>query len=128
MNELLEQKARRELEGLLRQVPESEREMVRAAAAAGAKRLSDYLDDQRWLIGIIDDANAPIPSLIQVVRKESNGKFYGKRFQRVLAKAADLLEEGIWLQTALILAWVSVEVESYRKPAEKAKRQPRIAN
>lgn len=128
MNELLEQRSKRDLERLLSQLPESEQEMVRAVAARGAERLKGYLNEYWADFPFFKWGDEATSGLIQLVRKEAKNKFYGNRFRAVFSHAADLLEEGVGLQTALILAWVTYEVDTYKKTAQKPEKQPRIAN
>lgn len=124
MSDLLEQKYRKRLDDLLSQLPPAQRDELQKVAAAGAQRLRESLNDDYVLGKPFGWPNEPTAALIQTVRKEAGSKFYGDRYQFVLGMTADLLEEGLGLQTALIFSWVSYEVTLSQSPSKPQKTTP----
>jgi hypothetical protein len=117
--DFFDNKARAEIERLLKQVPPEQQVMIQTSAAKGAARLNEQLNYDHPIGGIFG-WHDPTASLVQLVREQSLHKFHGERFRAVFGKTADLLEEGVTLRPALLLAWVTYEVDEYLKASQKA--------
>lgn len=125
-DDFFDNKARIEIQRLLEQVPAEQQVIIQTSAAKGADRLSKGLNDEHPIGGFFGWCD-PTPQLVQLVRSQSVHKFHGERFRAIFGKTADLLEEGVTLRPALLLAWVTYEVDEYLKAAqgaEKAAQKP----
>lgn len=120
-DDFFDNKALREIERLLEQVPAEQQMIIQTSAARGADRLNKDLNYDHPIGGVFG-WHDPTPQLVQLVRRQAMHKFHGERFKAIFGKTADLLEEGVNLRPALLLAWVTYEVDEYLKTAQRAEK------
>jgi hypothetical protein len=93
---------RAEVERLLSQIPDpDQREGIKEITARVTARICTGLDTSS-------------PEIAKLFRQESKSDFnHSRRFREVMAKSADLLEQGMSLRAAVGLAVVDYEVKKY---------------